>query len=142
MGLTGVLNRKLVSLQIPATVRRIILVKYCPSLKTIIVDEENPRYTSINGVLFEKTTESLKLIMYPSARKGTEYTIPENVISVEQKAFWDCAYLETIDLNHVEILKKYSINGGRYLTEIRIPEETEIIEDEAISGCDILKNIY
>lgn len=143
VGLTGVLNRKLVSLHIPATVRWIITSSiYCPSLETIIVDEENPRYTSINGVLFEKTAEGLQLIMYPSARKGAEYILPENVISVELKAFRDCAYLETIDLNHVEILKKYSINGCRALTEIRIPKETEIIEDEAISGCNILKNIY
>ena len=136
-------NRNLVSLHIPATVNSIITSSiYCPSLETIIVDEGNPRYTSINGVLFEKTTEGLRLIRYPSAFKGAEYIIPENVMSVEREAFSDCVYLQAIDLNHVKILESGSIVSDRALTEIRIPKETEIIEDEAIVGCNILKNIY
>lgn len=138
--------KRLVSLHIPATVTNITSKEMYfdnhPSLETIIVDEGNPRYTSVNGVLFEKTAEGLKLRRYPSARKGVKYILPDNVISVETGAFFNCGYLETIDLNGVKILKRNSINSRSALTEIRISKETESIEAFAIEGCEKLKNIY
>ncbi len=46
----------------------------------IIVDKKNPKFKSINGVLFDK--EAKTLIYYPSNRVDDKYVIPETVETV------------------------------------------------------------
>ncbi|MBR0277396.1 MAG: leucine-rich repeat domain-containing protein, partial [Clostridia bacterium] len=46
----------------------------CSSLTTIEVSENNPNYSSQDGVLFDKGKK--KLLVYPSGNERTEYTIP------------------------------------------------------------------
>ena len=50
------------------------------ALESITVDKDNPNYTSVDGVLFNK--EMSNLICYPINKEGEEYTIPDGVIYV------------------------------------------------------------
>jgi hypothetical protein len=59
----------------------------CSKLTEFTVDEDNPVFTVVDGVLFDKAMTTL--ISYPPGKKG-EYTIPDGVISVQDNAFKDC----------------------------------------------------
>lgn len=65
-------------------------------LENIIVDEENLHYTDENGVLYNK--EKTILIIYPSHRSDTIFSIPDSVRSIGQKAFCNNQNLTSIYL--------------------------------------------
>lgn len=60
---------------------------YCPNLKSFSVAESNPEYSSVNGVLFNKSQTSI--ISYPNALTG-EYTIPATVTELLANTFRGC----------------------------------------------------
>lgn len=63
----------------------------CTGLASILVDEDNASYRSIDGVLYSDEGE-LQLRKYPAARTG-DYVIPGNVSRLEASAFVNCAAL-------------------------------------------------
>ncbi|MCI7351538.1 MAG: leucine-rich repeat protein [Ruminococcus sp.] len=87
------------------------------SCSSINVDENNPNYSSENGVLFDKN--KTKLIRYPANKSGNSYVIPDSVKSVDERAFSAC----------------------RNLTSVTIPEGVTSIGDWAFSYCFSLKSI-
>lgn len=87
----------------------------CLSLKRVVVDENNPYFYSLDGVLFSRGMGAL--LCYPAAREGTEYTIPEGT-----QMLASCGFYET-----------------RYLERIIIPDTVREIRELAIYDCDSLK---
>jgi len=81
---------------LPASVTEIgtFVFNYCPELIEISVSENNPNYSSRDGVLFDK--EQTTLIRYPSNRATVEYIIPETVKKITDRAFDYCQNLETV----------------------------------------------
>lgn len=57
----------------------------CANLTSIAVVSDNPAYTSINGVLFDKAQTTL--LRYPAGAPATTYTIPAGVRQVGAAAF-------------------------------------------------------
>jgi len=88
----------------------------CVGLTDFLVDNDNPEYCSIDGVLFSKDKSTI--VSYPPGRKG-EYHIAGYVMEVDDCAFMSCAGL----------------------TNITIPESVAIIGQEAFSGCVMLKKV-
>jgi len=75
------------------------------SLAEIQVDELNPHFSSIDGVLFKTATAEennsfdenmLILQTYPIAREDTFYAIPNNVVDIDFMAFWAVRYLKEL----------------------------------------------
>ncbi|WP_317856422.1 GLUG motif-containing protein [Chakrabartyella piscis] len=60
----------------------------------LYVSEDNPYYTAVDGVLFNK--DMTTLMVYPSAREGSTYTVPESVTSIGSYAFSECENLSAI----------------------------------------------
>lgn len=89
----------------------------CFALTRIEVDEQNPNYCSVDGVLFNKDKTILKL--YPPNKSGITYNIPHSVITLGTAAFSECKNIQTIT----------------------IPEEVRFIHDECFLGCTALKSI-
>ena len=56
----------------------------CFSLDAITVDPSNSFFSSVNGVLFNKSQSTL--VQYPLAGIGGSYTIPSNVTSISYAA--------------------------------------------------------
>lgn len=67
----------------------------CTKLTSIQVSENNDRYSSLDGVLFNLSRTTL--IQYPAAKQGA-YTIPDGVITVGMSAFADCAGLDSVTI--------------------------------------------
>ena len=61
---------------------------YDISLIAITVDSQNPAYTSVAGVLFDKTQSTL--IQYPANKAGKSYNLPGSVTSIGGVAFVGC----------------------------------------------------
>jgi hypothetical protein len=91
----------------------------CKNLKAITVDADNPAYSSLDGVLFNK--DRTRLIQFPAGRIGS-YTIPDGVISIENKAFYGCGGLTAVKIpNTVTSIGDGAFCDCRQLDDIKIP---------------------
>ncbi len=90
---------------------------YCKKLAKIVVDEDNPAFCSVDGVLFSK--DMTVIICYPAAAPFTSYKIPEGVTTIKKSTFED----------HTS------------LTELVIPKSVTEIETLALRDCMKLSKI-
>ena len=77
---------------------------YCTGLVSIDVDANNPNYSSLNGVLFDKTQE--RLILYPGSKTGG-YIIPNTVKIIGDSAFLNCLGLTSVSIPNSVTLIRY-----------------------------------
>jgi len=89
------------SISIPASVEKIkdyyLPFGYCTSLDSILVDEANPNYKSIDGNLYEVEEDgSLYFMQYALGSPAEEFTIPDNVSSIRGFSFQGNTCLKTI----------------------------------------------
>ena len=88
------------------------------SLTSITVANENPNFSSLDGVLFNLGKTSL--IQYPAGKSQTSYSIPASVTSIGDYAF----------------------NGATALTSITIPASVTSIGIKAFYGTTALTSVY
>ena len=115
--------------------------KGCAGLSSIIVDENNPIYSSDEfGVLFNK--DKTTLISYPAGNTATSYEIPETVTTISPYAFNNCNTLTNVVIpNGVTTIGEYAFNGCTALKSIDIPDSVTTIAIYAFYGCTALENI-
>ena len=103
-------------------------------LENIYVDENNPYYTSINGVLYNKNQTIL--LIYPRAKKNTSFIIEEGVLEIYEKAF-SGSVLKYITI--ASSVYKIGFSAFQYsaLEEIAFKENSKI---ESIT--EVLLNMY
>jgi hypothetical protein len=108
----------LTSVSIPSSVTYIgySAFGWCFSLLNIDIDANNMHYSSLDGVLFNKSQDTL--IQYPVGRAGS-YIVPNSVITIGSTAF----------------------SGSSNLTSVTIPNSVTSIEGAAFSDCDSLTSI-
>lgn len=83
----------LTSVTIPASVETIVYAFVgCPNLASITVDNNNPTFSSIDGVLFNKN--GTKLLQYPCGH-GSTYTVPNSVTCIGEYSFFECLGLSS-----------------------------------------------
>ncbi|MCI8332787.1 MAG: leucine-rich repeat protein [Clostridiales bacterium] len=68
----------------------------CSSLESINVSEDNTRYCSLNGVLYNKTKTAL--CVYPAGKKVKSYTVPDGVTVLGNCAFQSCNSVTNLTL--------------------------------------------
>jgi hypothetical protein len=86
----------------------------CNSLTQINVDENNPNYSDIDGVLFTKQQDAI--LQYPIGKKGA-YIIPNTVVNIGKNTFFDC-----LDLTSIIIPSSVTTIGSNafaYCTELK-----------------------
>ena len=142
------------TITIGKNVKTISYRAFCGTVRNLtayVVDEENPYFCSVDGVIFNK--EKTVLVAYPNMRANTEYVIPDGVttvascaffmcdhltkvtfpstvVKVEDFGFFKCGGLEYIELN--EGLKEVGANGFSFtesLLELHLPSTLEKIGD-------------
>jgi hypothetical protein len=67
----------------------------CSKLASINVDPNNPKYCSIDGVLFNK--QMTILFFYPHGKEGS-YIVPNSVSEIREGAFFNCTRLSSVFL--------------------------------------------
>lgn len=111
----------------------------CSSLVFIHVSEDNAAYSSIDGVLFNKTKDTLML--YPQNRHGA-YTIPQSVRHIGNDAFLGCIGLTSVTIH--DSVASIGLSAFRHcngLTAITIPSRVKTIENAAFSECTRLRAV-
>jgi len=100
----------------------------CPALTSITVHPDNPNYSSIDGVLFNK--DKTKLILCPEGKKG-DYVIPDSVFEIGSCAFSNCdGLLSIIISNSVSKIGGSAFSWCNGLTSITIPKSVVEIEED------------
>ncbi len=124
---------------LPASLREIgegVLPSY-GALKYIEVNPDNPRYKSIDGVLFEGE----ELIFYPPSH-GFSYDVPPGTMHIRDQAFADRENLQTISIpRSVTVIGDMMFYGCTALTRISLPITLKSIGRSAFSNCIALSAI-
>jgi len=108
LGTDAFSETSLFSVTIPASLTNIGPAAFggCVWLTNFTVDPENPAYSSLDGVLFDKGQKTL--IQYPCAKTG-QYTIPSTVSAIADSAFANCAYLTSVTLPDWTVVRSCSL---------------------------------
>jgi hypothetical protein len=133
-----------INLTIPKGINFIFfnVLLYCSSV-TVVPD--NPSFSSLDGVLFNK--DQTLLMAYPGGKSGTSYTIPSTVTSIGFTALASCNKLTSIIIpNGVIGIDDSAFTNCLLLTNITIPASvTRLGNDgkglEVFSSCNNLINI-
>lgn len=129
------------SLKIPGNIDSIdgLSLFWSVNLYTIEVDENNVKYASKGGVLFNKTFDTL--IAYPMGRSvetTNAYVIPEGVKTIEQFAFTGYERKSLILPSTLETIK-YCAFSYAYFEEITFPSGLKTVEDYGTYNMPSLK---
>ena len=112
----------------------------CTNLQNLLIDENNPKYSSVDGVLYNK--DKTTLIQYPCANPKTDYTILDSVVDIEDRAFDNSTNLVNITIpNSVK-----NIGGGAFasctsIKNVIIPDGVENIGKGAFRRCTSLESV-
>ena len=88
-------------------------LKLSELLKSVTLADDVVRHEVIDGVLYEKTDDGLKLVFYPMGKTNTSYHIPEGVTEISGEVFmeWSFESLENIFYNNPH-LETFTISDG------------------------------
>ncbi len=111
----------------------------CTSLKAITVNAVNAVYSSVDGVLFNKSQTTL--IQCPGGKAGG-YTIPNSVTSIEGVAFSGCTSLTDLSIpNSVTSIGEGAFASCTSMTSITIPNSVTSIGYLEFFSCTSLTNV-
>ena len=111
------------------------------SLTAFEVDEENPYYAAIDGVLYNK--DGTKLISMPAGRTGS-YTIPAEVEVLGFGAFENSKLSEILveEGSRLATFGYRAFYGARNLKTFTVPKGVVSIDYYAFAECDHLESVY
>ena len=130
----------LTSLSIPSSVAVIGNSAFagCSSLTAITVDEQNPSYSSADGVLFNQ--DRTTLIQCPAAKAGS-YTVPDTVTCISGTAFYQCGLTSVAIPDSVTAIGGLAFWNCNSLTNVSIPDSVTSIGLQAFYECASLATI-
>src|ERR1017187_2558537 len=112
----------------------------CQSLTTITVDENNPAFVSVDGVLFNQSRTYL--LEFPAGKTGA-YQIPDSVTLIAGDAFGACFSLTGVTIpNSVTNIIGAAFVDCYGLTNITIPASVTFIGGGAFLNCTNLGSVF
>lgn len=114
-----------------------------PALTNITVAENNENYSSDNGILlFHPYSHTLILFQYPAGKTDTEYILPSTVDYIEEYAFYNAVFLESVIFpTSLREIYDNAFTGCVSLKSIYIPESVYNLGEAPFMGCRSLTQI-
>jgi hypothetical protein len=111
----------LTEINVPATVTSIGegALASGEKIPEISVDPKNAKYSSVDGVLFDKDKKTL--CQFPGGRSGT-YTVPEGVTAIAAGAFMDTKLSSIVVPASVATIAEGAFKWNKSLTNVVLPE--------------------
>ena len=129
----------LTSITIPKSVTSIETHAFTSCSGTIVVEEGNKNYSSLNGVLFNKN--QTKLIKCPTSLSGN-YIIPNTVDSIEINAFFHCSLLTSVsNISSLTTIGGAAFGSCTNLTSLSLPNTVTSIGASCFEFCSNLASI-
>lgn len=131
----------LTSITIPSTVVDMGPTPFgaCNQLETINVSNDNPVYSSVDGVLMDKSRRTL--IACPGGKEG-RYDVPEGVTSIANSAFYGCTSLTSVYLpSSVISVGSSAFKGCTHLVEVDLGDRIQSISNHTFNGCRMLETL-
>ncbi len=113
----------------------------CINLKEITVDSKNPKFVTLDGILYEHDGAKLtKLVRCPVDKVSVH--IPESITGIYRHAFEHCAELEEITIpESVTEVEDYTFRYCKNLKQIHFPKKLKDIGQHCFSECDSLTEL-
>ena len=132
---------QLASLAFPAGVTNIgtKALCFCGNLSEITVDAANPVYSSVDGVLFDKSRTTL--LQCPGGKSGC-YTIPEGVTNLGSTAFNYCTNLTGVVIpTSITSIPYQAFYECISLASVTIPDSVNTIANLSFAQCSSLTSL-
>lgn len=128
----------LASVRLPATLTFIKGNPFlsCSALKEIVVDEDNMKYSSDGGVLYDKSKGTL--ICWPTAQADID--IPSSVTAIGEYAFGNCHNLASVSMPSVETIGNMAFACCSSLASVSMPS-VKTIDYWAFNFCTDLSSV-
>lgn len=145
---------------LPASVEQIEPAAFFGRNLTIEVAEDNPNFSSISGLLFDKSGETLLLSLLEETEipDGTKRIadrafnvynsiaaiyIPASVESIGESAFASCLDLKTLTFSGaaLRLIGSYAFYNCASLTSVVLPNSVRAIGEKAFARCNELKEL-
>lgn len=124
---------------IPKSVRSIRGYCSLSRLKSIVVDTDNEKYSSVDGVLYSKDMSRLE---YCPARYEGEFIVPEGVKTISNSAFYYCENITKVIIpDSVEYICHESFEGCNNMQTVIIGNGVREIGEEAFKWCEKLSSV-
>ncbi|MBQ6019678.1 MAG: leucine-rich repeat domain-containing protein [Clostridia bacterium] len=112
----------------------------CYALREIAVDENNPSFTSADGVLMNRG--KTELLAFPAGRTDKEYVVPDSVARIGDSAFCCCANLMRVEIpDTVTEIGKNAFDNCSRLENVRLPATLTELDDYTFVNCTALREI-
>ena len=129
----------------------------CDALAVVAVNANNPSYSSVDGVLYNKQGDTL--VCCPGGIIGNVYVIKDNVKKVGAYAFYGSGTLESVEIasgvtevgegafggclnlravtvaDTVDVIGKSAFERCVFLSELKMPSTLSTLGDKAFWGC-------
>ena len=131
----------LTELELPATLTELGFGVWaaCSALSAIRVAEENPNFCAQDGVLYTKDCKTLKV--YPFAREGTEFTLPQAVEVIDAYAFYNSSLVSVIPSENLRIIGDYAFYNCANLQSVPAGQKLEQIGDRSFYSCESITSL-
>ena len=140
----GGLGSQIESVHIPAGVTELNnddsrLYIFSERFLEFTVDEDNTEFYSKNGVLYSKDNV---LLMYPRAKEGESFEIPDGITAIGEYAFNNAKTLVSVTVpESVTELRKGAFNNCESLDAVNIPKGITELTDYVFGGCGRLSKL-
>lgn len=116
------------------------LFQNCINITEIHVVEENNSFTAIDGVLFNKSADTI--VMYPQGKPDTSYTITGNITNIAAGAFHEAKNLTAVTIINPEITFGMNIfNSCTNLANVTLPEGLTALGRGLFVKCTSLESV-
>lgn len=111
----------------------------CMNLSSITAASDSAYYTAEDGILFSK--DKTTLMCHPQAKKGTSYTVPDNVKIIYGGAFQGCSFEKITLPKGIQEIANWTFKACKNLKDMVIPDGVTMIGYGAFHECTGMESI-
>ena len=131
--------KNVTTISLPSTMETFTTMGFA-GLESITLASGNEHFQLIDGVLFSK--DGTKLWLYPSAKAGTTYTVPEGTTTIVESSFYENKNLQIINLaNSITSVEAYAFYQANALTAMTLGRNVSSVGEYNFKGCPNLTSI-
>ena len=108
---------------------------YCHKLERFVVDEANPNFKGVDGVLYNKNVDTL--VLYPQGRPDASFTMPETVKHIGPYGIYEPQLLQAVTVSPIlETIDEFGMAGIALTGVVKLPATITSIHFKAFQYDD------